>query len=98
MSYPASNFQGAAYYPFRSSEESGTKSAFQDWLDKRYGRRFVRYELQTVDVRGIPPDKRKAVTRQELDLIENGSTALVLDSAGLERTVRVCKAMGYKKS
>jgi hypothetical protein len=98
VSYSASDFQGSTYYPFRSSEESGTKSAFQDWLDKRYGRRFVRYEFQTVDVRGIPPDKRRAVTRQELDLIENGSTVLVLASAGLERPVRVCKAMGYKKS
>jgi len=91
-------FSEFGYYPFRSSEESGTKPTFQQWFDKRYGRRFVVHEFRTVDGRGISQDVLKAVTRHALTLIENGSTVLVLDSMGAERTARVCEAMGYKRS
>ena len=91
-------FSEFGYYPFQSSEESGTKPTFQEWLDKRYGRRFVVHEFRTTDGRGIPRDILEAVVRHALDLIENGSTVLVLDSAGAERTARVCEAMGYKQS
>jgi hypothetical protein len=91
-------FSEFGYYPFRSSEETGTKPTFQEWLDKRYGRRFVVHEFRTTDGRGIPRDRLQAVTRHALDLIENGSTVLVLDSVGAERVARVCEAMGYKRS
>ena len=91
-------FSEFGYYPFRSSEEVGTKPTFQEWLDKRYGRRFVVHEFRTTDGRGIPRDVLKDVTRHALDLIEKGSTVLVLDSAGAERTARVCEAMGYRRS
>ena len=84
------------YYPFRSSKESGPKPTFQEWLDERYGRRFVVHEFPTVDARGIPSVVLKTVTRCILDLIENNSTVLVIDSAGAERTARVCKAIGYE--
>jgi hypothetical protein len=85
------------YYPFRSSKESGTKPTFQEWLHQHYGRCFVVHEFPTVDRRGIPPDILKAVARRVLDLIENGSTVVVVDSAGAERTARVCEAIGYKR-
>ena len=31
-------FSEFVYYPFRSSEEPGTKPTFQEWLDKHYSR------------------------------------------------------------
>ena len=77
-----SGFSEFGYYPFRSSKESGTKPTFQQWLDKRYGGRFVVHEFRTVDARGIPRDILKTVVRHSLDLLENGHTVLVLDSAG----------------
>lgn len=90
-------FSEFGYYPFRSASEVGTKPTFQEWLDRRYGRRFVVHEFPTVDARGIPPDILKAVTRHVLGLIRNGSTVVVIDSAGAERTARVCEAIGYKR-
>jgi hypothetical protein len=90
-------FSEFGYYPFRSSKESGAKPTFQEWLDERYERHFVVHEFPTVDRQGIPPDVLKAVTRCVLDLIENGNTVLVIDSAGAERTARVCEAVGYRR-
>lgn len=90
-------FSEFGYYPFRSSKESGTKKTFQEWLDKRYGGRFVVHEFRTFDGRGIPRDVLNTVTRFALDLLENDNTVLVLDSAGAERTARVCETMGYKR-
>ena len=85
------------YYPFRSSKEAGNKPTFQQWLDQRYDRRFVVYEFPTVDAQGIPPDAREAVTRCVLDLIGKGRTVVIIDSAGAERTARVCEAIGYTR-
>lgn len=90
-------FSEFGYYPFRSSHESGTKPTFQEWLDKRYGPRFVVHEFPTVDARGIQPDLLTAVTRHVLNLIETGNTVVVVDSAGAERTARVCEAIGYER-
>ena len=90
-------FSEFGYYPFRSSTESGPTPTLQEWLDKRYGQRFVVHEFPTVDGRGIPQDVLGKVTRHALDLIENGNKVLVLDSAGAERTASVCEAMGYKR-
>ena len=70
---------------------------FQEWLDERYGRHFVVHEFPTVDARGIPPDVLNTVAHCILDLIENMSTVVVVDSAGAERTARICEAIGYKR-
>jgi hypothetical protein len=91
-----SGFSEFGYYPFRSSKESGPKPTFQEWLDEHYGRRFIVHEFPTVDARGIPPDVLTSVTHCIIDLIENGNTVVLVDSAGAERTARVCKAIGYK--
>jgi hypothetical protein len=90
-------FSEFGYYPFRSSRESGTKPTFQEWLDRRYGRRFVVHEFPTVDSMGIPQHLLGAVTRCMLDLVEHGNTIVLIDSAGSERTARVCEAMGYER-
>jgi hypothetical protein len=86
-----------SYYPFRSSEESGPKPTFEKWLNERYGQRFVVHEFPTVDGRGVPPDLLKAAGRRVLDCLERGHTTVVIDSAGAERTARVCEAIGYKR-
>lgn len=85
------------YYPFRSSKESGDKPTFQQWLDEHYARRFFVQESPTVDARGIPPGVLKAVTESVLELIRRGHTVVIVDSAGAERTARVCEAIGYKR-
>jgi hypothetical protein len=91
-------FSEFSYYPFRSAKESGTKPTFEEWLNKRYKRRFVLHEFPTVDGRGIPPDVLDAAGRRVLGCLESGHTTLVIDSAGAERTARVCEAIGYKRA
>ena len=85
------------YYPFRSSKEPGTKPTFQEWLNEHYGSRFVIHEFPTVDATGIPTDVLKAITCCIRRLLEDGGTVVVVDSAGAERTARVCEAIGAKR-
>lgn len=91
-------FSEFGFYPFRSAKESGTNPTFQEWLDERYGRRFVVHEFPTVDGQGMPPDDLRAVTYRVLGLIENRSAVVIVDSAGAERTARVCEAIGYERA
>ncbi len=87
-----------SYYPFRSAEEKGAKPAFEAWLNKRYNkRRFVVHEFPTVDGRGIARDLLDAVVQQVARCLEEGNTTLIVDSAGAERTARVCEALGYAR-
>lgn len=85
-----------SYYPFRSAKESGTKPEFEAWLNNRYDRRFVVHEFPTTDGRGLPPSILAAARRRVLECLESGCTAVIIDSAGAERTARVCEAIGYK--
>ncbi len=89
-------FSEFGYYPFRSSKEIGNKPTFQEWLDDHYGPRFVVYEYPTTDAQAIPSKSLELVSHCVLDLIQNGNTVVVIDSAGAERTARVCEAIGYK--
>jgi len=89
-------FSEFGYYPFRSSKESGTKPTFQEWLNERYGRRFVVHEFPTEDLKPIPPQVLEDVKRCLLDLIEKGSTIVVVDSGGARRSASACKAIGYR--
>lgn len=90
-------FSEYGYYPFRSSKESGANPTFQQWLDEQHEQRFIVHEFPTIDAKGIPVDVLTAVTRQILDLIKNDNTVVIIDSAGAERTARVCEKIGYKK-
>ncbi len=92
-----SGFSEFGYYPFRSARKPGSEPTFQEWFDERYGRRFVVHEFPTVDARAIPADVLEAVRRHVLDLLNCASTVVVVDSAGAERTARVCDAIGYKR-
>lgn len=90
-------FSEFGYYPFRSSKESGSQPTFQEWLDERYGRCFIVHEYPTVDLQGIPSDVLSTVTRQIIKLLEGSCTVVVVDSAGAERTARVCEKAGYTR-
>ena len=85
-----------SYYPFRSSEEHDAKPTLQEWLTKRYGQRFIVHEVPTVDGRGIPRGILDAAARSVRNSLERGHTTVVIDSAGAERSGRVCEAIGYK--
>lgn len=90
-------FSEFGYYPFRSSKEKGNKPTFEQWLDNRYDRCFVLHEFPTVDAQGIPADVLQDITKCVSELIEKGRTVVIVDSAGAERTSRVCEALGYKQ-
>jgi hypothetical protein len=92
-----SGFSEFDYYPFRSSREAGAKPTFQEWLDNRYGPRFVVHEFPTVDAapEGIQADVLEAVTHDVLKLIEKNCTVVLVDSAGARRTTQVRKEI-YK--
>ena len=68
----------------------------EDWLDSRYGRRFVIVEFPTVDGRGVPRDVLEGAANQVLNWLEAERTVIVIDSAGAERTARVCEAAGCR--
>jgi hypothetical protein len=90
-------FSEFGYYPFRSSHEDGTKPTWQDWLDHRYGRRFIVHEFPTVDGRGIPHDDLKMIASEVQHMIETGCSVVIVDAAGAERTARVCEALGHER-
>jgi hypothetical protein len=69
----------------------------QDWLDQRYPGRFVVHEFPTVDARAIGPEVLAKVTLAVLALLGDHNTVVIMDSAGAQRTARVCEAIGYKK-
>lgn len=89
-------FSEFAYYPFRSSKEPGNKPTFEEWLNDRCGQRFVVHEYPTVDGRGIPRDILDGAARRVLSSLKAGHTTLVIDSAGAERTSRVCEAICFE--
>jgi hypothetical protein len=75
------------YYPFRSSQESSPKPTFQEWLDQRYGVRFVVHEFPTVDAMGIPKGVLTAVITRVRELLETENT-VVIDRFSGSRTNR----------
>jgi len=79
------------YYPFRSEKELGTKPTFQEWLAQHYGSRLIVYEFPTVDLSPVPAGILKEATSRILSLLKKGSKVVVVDSAGSERTARVCE-------
>jgi hypothetical protein len=85
------------YYPFRSSKEAGDKPTFQKWLDQTYGRRFSVHEFPTTDAMGIEPRLLQEAKSCVIELLGGNQTVLVIDSAGAERTARVCEAVGAKR-
>jgi hypothetical protein len=90
-------FSEFAYYPFRSCREAGSKPTFHDWLNDRYGERFIVHEFPTTDARGIEAGAMEAVKSCLRQLLHEGHTVLLIDSAGAERTARVCEDLEYER-
>ena len=88
------SFSEFAYYPFRSSTEQGSEPTFQEWLDRRYGSRFMVHEFPTTDSQGLPADLQPRIASCVVALLGEGNVVLVVDSAGAERTSRLCEALG----
>lgn len=85
------------YYPFRSEHEADERPTFQAWLDERRPHRFVVHEFPTTDMRGIPDEVLFAVTERVRSLLAAEALVVVIDSAGAERTARVCEELGFRR-
>jgi len=89
-------FSEFTYYPFRSAKEDfPEKPTLETWLNQRHARRFIVHEFPTTDAQGIPAARLEEIVRHTSSMLANGDTVLVLDSAGAERTARVCHALGW---
>jgi hypothetical protein len=88
-------FSEFTYYPFRSCRELSEKPTFQEWLDRRYGPRFVVHEFPTVDAHGIESEVLDDVKASIRRLLGAGNAVMIMDSAGAERTARVCEDIGF---
>jgi hypothetical protein len=88
------------HYPFRSCFETGSKATFQAWLDANCHGRFRVHEFQTVDAdpAGIPLDEIARITACVQGLLAQGEAVVIVDSAGVSRTGRVCREMGLTES
>jgi hypothetical protein len=84
------------HYPFRSCFETSSKPTFQGWLDVNFKRRFRVHEFRTVDAdpAGIPLDELARITACVHDLLAHGHAVVLVDSAGVSRTRRICGEMG----
>jgi hypothetical protein len=85
------------YYPFRSREEPEGKPTFQSWLDALKRDTFTVREFPTIDYQTIPADRVSAITGYVQELLADGRTVVVLDSAGSVRTKQVREALGVTK-
>jgi hypothetical protein len=90
-----SGFSEFDYYPFRSALKSGSGPSFQEWLQAELGKEVVVEEFPTVDRRGIPSDVLAAASSAVRRAFVAQRTVLVIDSAGAERTARVCELAGF---
>jgi hypothetical protein len=87
------SFSEFGYYPFRSEADSDPRPTFGEWLRGHYGPRFVVHEFPTTDLRGLPRALLATIVTCVGSLLAQGNVVVVVDSAGSERTARVCKAL-----
>jgi hypothetical protein len=97
LGHKTDGFSEFAYYPFRSCRDPAGKPTFQEWLERRYGKRFSVHEFPTVDARGIEAGVLDDVKTCVRRLLAAGHAVMILDSAGAERTARVCEDLGFAK-
>jgi len=85
------------YYSFRSERERGVKPTFQQWLDDNVDGCFCVHEFPTTDRQGIPERLKDEVVDCITTLLQQDCTVVIVDSAGAERTARICEDLGCKK-
>ena len=83
------------FYPFHgawdSLEERGNKPSFQEWVDHHHPDLEVVVKQHPTWNKGIGSDEVEAIAAVVGDLISQGRTAIVVDSAGVSRTGQVAK-------
>ncbi len=84
-----------------TAAERENRPTFQEWLDAHYkDLNILVREYPTFDGnhgKFVPLETLEAVSAEIKQLISMGRTVVVVDSAGAERTGRVCTHMGAKE-
>jgi len=80
------------YYPFRSCEGAADgRLTFQEWINTK-GSTYVVHEFPTIDRLPLQPvDVALAAIACVRDLLQEGTTVLVVDSGGVQRTGALCR-------
>ena len=85
------------YYSFRSEHERGMEPTFQQWLNENVDGCFRVHEFPTTDRQGIAEQLKDEIVGCVRTLLQQGCTVVIVDSAGAERTARICEHLGCKK-
>ena len=88
------------FYSFRGGFDSATERpgcpTFQEWLDRWHSeRKFSLFEYPTTDLQPLLPDVLTAVISRVTMMLNTGCIVVFVDSGGVGRTGRVCKALGF---
>jgi hypothetical protein len=82
-----------SYYSFRGGFDQPKDRpgcpTWQEWLNSRYGSRYVVCEFPTIDTEDVPERTKKILFKTILEFIQAGKTVIVVDSGGVGRTGRV---------
>ena len=89
-----------AFYSFRGGFDSAIDRpecpTFQEWLDSLHQERNLKvFEYPTIDLQPLQPVILEAVLSQIRALLAANNTVVLVDSGGVGRTGRVCKALGF---
>jgi hypothetical protein len=89
-----------SFYSFHGasdrSEERRGRPSFQEWLCNQFpGRPIKVVEHPTYDFQALPAETLEAVASDILRELSAGSSVVLIDSGGQERTARVCGYMGF---
>jgi hypothetical protein len=79
----------------RPDDQRG-KPTFQEWLSKHHVKRdIIVVEHPTIDYTRVPDEVIAAVGETIRTQLATGRTVYIMDSGGVQRTGRVCDALGY---
>lgn len=97
---PAGKSEFSCYLSFHGDwdepQERRGKISFQKWLDRNHKDRGIRVmEFPTCDGIRVSEATLRAVESEISRLLFEGSTVVLMDSGGIERTGQVCKHMGF---
>ena len=81
------------FYPFYgvwdSPEERGDRLSWQEWLNQNHGELDIVVKEHSTWDKGIPDEQLAAIAKDVFELMSEGRTVTVVDSAGLSRTNQV---------
>jgi hypothetical protein len=97
LGHKPDGFSEFDYYQFRSQLDDGPKPTIQEWLAARSSCHVIIDEYPTIDRQGVPADVLAKAGTRITQLLADGRLVVVVDSAGAERTARVCEAVGWRR-